>query len=206
MSICLTIHPQNPQPRLIDRAVEVLRAGGVLVYPTDSCYAFGCQVGDKNAQERIRRIRRLENSHHFTLICRDLSQLATYAQVDNPAYRQMRSLTPGPYTFLLRATHEVPRRLQNPRRKTIGLRVPDHPIVQALLAALGAPMMSTTVRLPGDELPLNEPAIIEERLGNQVDLIIDGGNGGLEPTSIIDLADKTPWIVRAGAGDVSMLK
>ncbi len=202
----LTIHPQDPQPRLIERVVSVLRAGGVIVYPTDSCYAFGCQLGDKHAQERIRRLRRLAGGHHFTLVCRDLSQLAAYARVDNPTYRLMKSLTPGPYTFLLKATHEVPRRLQNPRRKTIGLRVPDHPIAQALLAALGEPMMSTTVRLPGDSLPLNEPAIIEERLGNQVDLIVDGSNGGLEATTIIDLVEGTPRVVRPGAGDVFRLR
>ena len=189
MDSYFTIHRANPERRLIDKTVSVLREGGVIVYPTDSCYAFGCQVGNKDAQERIRRIRQLEDNHNFTLVCCDLSQLATYARVNNSAFRLMKSLTPGPYTFLLKATHEVPRRLQNPKRKTIGLRVPNHPIVQALLTALGEPLMSTTVRLPEDELPLNDPELINERIGNQVDVIIDGGNCGLEPTTVIDLAD-----------------
>jgi len=205
MDSYFTIHRANPERRLIDKTVSVLREGGVIVYPTDSCYAFGCQVGNKDAQERIRRIRQLEDNHNFTLVCCDLSQLATYARVNNSAFRLMKSLTPGPYTFLLKATHEVPRRLQNPKRKTIGLRVPNHPIVQALLTALGEPLMSTTVRLPEDELPLNDPELINERIGNQVDVIIDGGNCGLEPTTVIDLADGAPRVVRVGAGDISML-
>lgn len=206
MSKLFRIHPKNPEKRLIEQTVAVLRAGGVIVYPTDSCYALGCQLGDKDAQERIRRIRRLEDTHNFTLVCRDLSQLATYARVDNPAFRLMKSLTPGPYTFLLKATHEVPRRLQNPKRKTIGLRVPDHRIAQALLAALGEPLMSVTMQLPGDALPLNDAESIESRLGKLVDLVIDGGSCGLKPTTVIDLADGVPRVLRIGAGDVSMLQ
>jgi tRNA threonylcarbamoyl adenosine modification protein (Sua5/YciO/YrdC/YwlC family) len=205
MSRYLHIHPKDPERRLIEQTVAVLRAGGVIVYPTDSCYAFGCQLGDKEAQERIRRIRGLDERHNFTLVCRDLSQLAIYARVDNPAFRLMKSLTPGPYTFLLKATHEVPRRLQNPKRKTVGLRVPDHRIAQALLTALGEPLMSTTVQLPGADLPLNDPAIIRDRLDKLVDLIVDGGNCGLVPTSVIDLADGKPRVVRVGAGDIAAL-
>jgi tRNA threonylcarbamoyl adenosine modification protein (Sua5/YciO/YrdC/YwlC family) len=206
MSRTLRIHPKDPEKRYVEQAVAALRAGEVIVYPTDSCYALGCQLGDKDAQERIRRIRRLGENHNFTLLCRDLSQLATYARVDNPAFRLMKALTPGPYTFLLKATHEVPRRLQNPKRKTIGLRVPDHRIVQAMLEALGEPMMSTTAQLPDDEMPFNDPEDIVERLGKLVDLIIDGGNTGLESSTVIDLAEGTPVVVRVGAGDVSAVQ
>jgi tRNA threonylcarbamoyl adenosine modification protein (Sua5/YciO/YrdC/YwlC family) len=206
MSRTIRIHPKDPERRYVQQAVEALRAGEVIVYPTDSCYAFGCQLGDKDAQERIRRIRRLDDHHNFTLVCRDLSQLASYAKVDNPAFRLMKSLTPGPYTFILKATHEVPRRLQNPRRKTIGLRVPDHRIAQALLEALGEPLMSTTAQLPDEDMPFNDPEVIEERLGRLVDLVIDGGNTGLEPSTVIDLADGTPQVVRVGAGDVSGIR
>jgi tRNA threonylcarbamoyl adenosine modification protein (Sua5/YciO/YrdC/YwlC family) len=205
MSRTLHIHPKDPEKRLIEQAVAVLRGGGVIVYPTDSCYAFGCRVGEKEAQERIRRIRRLDEDHNFTLVCRDLSQLATYARVDNPAFRLMKSLTPGPYTFLLKATHEVPRRLQNPKRKTIGLRLPDHRIVQALLEALGEPLMSTTAQLPDSEMPMNDPEDVEARLSKLVDLIIDGGNTGLEPSSVVDISEGAPRVVRVGAGDVSAL-
>ena len=205
MGRLLKIHPVNPEPRLIHQVVDSLRDGGVIVYPTDSSYALGCQIGDKDAQERIRRIRQIDDRHNFTLVCRDLSQIATYAQVDNPAYRLMKSLTPGPYTFILRATHEVPRRLQNPKRKTIGLRVPDHRIVQALLDALGEPIMSSTLTLPDEALPLNDPEGIFEHLGKQVALVVDGGSCGLEPTSVIDLVEGPPTVVRAGSGDVSML-
>lgn len=205
MSRTLHIHPRNPEKRLIDQTVAVLRHGGVIVYPTDSCYAFGCRVGEKEAQERIRRIRRLEEDHNFTLVCRDLSQLANYARVDNPSFRLMKLLTPGPYTFLLKATHEVPRRLQNPKRKTIGLRVPDHRIVQALLEALGEPLMSTTAQLPGADMPMNDPEDVQARVGKLVDLIVDGGNTGLEPSSVIDISEGAPRVLRVGAGDVSAL-
>lgn len=205
MGRLLKIHPVDPEPRLIRQVIDVLHAGGVVIYPTDSCYALGCRIGDKDAQERIRRIRQVGNGHNFTLVCHDLSQIATYARVDNPAYRLMKSLTPGPYTFILRATHEVPRRLQNPKRKTIGLRVPDHPIVQALLEGLGEPIMSSTLLLPNEALPLNDPDAIFAHLGKQVDLVVDGGSCGLEPTSVIDLVEGVPEVVRAGSGDLSML-
>lgn len=201
----LTIHPENPQARLISQAAAVVRQGGVIVYPTDSCYAIGCQIGDKDAMERIIRIRRLEHDHDFTLVCRDLSEIATYAKVGNREYRLLKSLTPGPYTAILTATREVPRRLQNPKRRTIGLRVPDHPIAQRLLEVLGEPLMSVTLIVPGDEFPLTDPGEIRDRLGGRVDVIIDGGSGGSEPTSIIDLTGEVPVVVREGKGDISFL-
>ena len=204
MGRLLQLHPQNPERRLLEQVAVVLRDGGVIIYPTDSCYALGCKIGDKDAQERIRRLRQLDAQHNFTLVCRDLSQLATYARVDNPAYRLMKSLTPGPYTFLLRATHEVPRRLQNPKRKTIGLRVPNHRVTQALLERHGEPIMSSTLILPGDDLPLSDPEVIMERLGRQVDLVVGGGNCGLTPTTVIDLAEGEPRLLRIGSGSVEM--
>ncbi len=203
MSQYFQIHPINPQPRLIRRAVEILHEGGVLVYPTDSCYALGCRIGHKGAMERIERIRRADKEHHFTLVCRDLSEIAVYARVDNPQYRLLKAATPGPFTFILRATHEVPRRLQNPKRKTIGIRVPDHLIVQALLEELGEPMMSTTLVLPGDELPLSDPEDIRERLEKQVDLIIDGGACGHETSTVLDLVDEPARLLRQGKGDAT---
>ena len=172
MSQYFKIHVRNPQMRLLNNAVTVLRNGGVIVYPTDSCYAIGCHLGDKFAQDRIRRIRKLGPDHNFTLVCRDLSEVSEYAKLDNASYRLMRALTPGPYTFLLRASREVPRRLQNPRRKTIGLRVPDHAIARELLEALGEPLMSSTLLLPGDATPMTEPETIHEQLGDTVDLVI----------------------------------
>lgn len=199
------IHAANPQQRLVTRAVAVIRAGGVVVYPTDSCYALGCCLGDKAAMERIRRIRRVDDGHNFTLVCRDLSELAAYARVDNRAFRLLKALTPGPYTFILQASREVPRRLQNPRRKTIGLRVPRHPIAQSLLESLGEPLMSSTLLLPGDDLPLTDAVEIAERLHSQVDLVIDGGYCGLEPTTVLDLTGDVPKVLRRGRGDVSML-
>jgi len=205
MSQFLQIHAANPQRRLISRAVAVVRGGGVIVYPTDSCYALGCCLGDKAPLERIRRIRQVDQSHNFTLVCRDLSELATYARVDNSAFRLLKTLTPGPYTFVLQASREVPRRMQNPRRKTIGLRVPRHPITQALLESLGEPLMSSTLLLPGDELPLTDSQEILERLDSQVDLVIDGGYCGLEPTTVLDLTGETPNVLRHGRGDVSLL-
>ncbi len=202
MAQVLTIHPDDPQPRLVSRAAEVVRDGGVIAYPTDSGYALGCHLDDKRAVERLRRVRRLDDRHHLTLVCRDLSELSRYAKVDNTAYRLMKRLTPGPYTFILPATHEVPRRLWHPRRKTIGLRVPDNRIAQALLEALGEPLISTTLILPGETLPMTDPWEIEARVGAQLDLIIDGGYGGLEPTTVVDLTGEVPQVIRAGAGPV----
>ncbi len=204
MSQFFQIHPDNPQPRLIDQAVEIIRKGGVIAYPTDSGYALGCHLGDKHAQERIRRIREVDDKHNFTLVCRDLSELATYAKVDNTAYRLIKSLTPGPYTFILAATREVPRRLQNPKRKTIGLRVPDNRIAQALLETLGEPLMSSTLILPGDDLPLTDPYDIRDTLEHSLDLVIDGGYCGFEPTTVVDLTGDAPVVLREGLGDVSV--
>jgi tRNA threonylcarbamoyl adenosine modification protein (Sua5/YciO/YrdC/YwlC family) len=201
MSQFFQIHPENPQARLIRQAVDILRDGGVIVYPTDSAYAIGCQIGDKAALDRIRRIRRLDDRHNFTLVCRDLSEIATYARVDNAVYRLLRHHTPGPYTFILRATSEVPRRLMHPKRRTVGLRVPEHPITQALLADLNEPLMSVTLIMPGDELPLIDPYEIRELLEHEVDLVIDGGYCGMEATTVVDLADETPMVLRAGKGD-----
>ena len=202
MSQMLQIHLETPQSRLISQAVEVIERGGVVVYPTDSGYALGCQLDEKQAVERIRRIRQLDDKHNFTLVCRDLSAIATYAKVDNIAYRAIKNHTPGPYTFVLHATNEVPRRLKQPKRKTIGIRVPDNRIAQDLLAAMTEPMMSVTLILPGDELPLLDPYEIRDLLANQVDLIIDGGYCGMEATSVIDLSNDEPIILREGAGSV----
>lgn len=204
MSQFFRIHPENPQIRLIHQAVDIIRRGGVVVYPTDSTYALGCHIGDKSAIEKIRDIRRLSVKHNLTLVCRDLSDLGIYAKVDNTAYRQIKAATPGPYTFILPATKEVPRRLVHPKRKTIGLRVPDNPICMALLAELAEPMMSTTLILPGDEYPLTDPIEMRDLLEHQVDLIIDGGFGGLEPTTVVNLEDGVPEIIRAGCGDTSL--
>ncbi|WP_127477384.1 L-threonylcarbamoyladenylate synthase [Sulfurivermis fontis] len=206
MSQFFQIHAGTPQPRLIRQAADLLRGGAVIVYPTDSGYALGCLSGDKDAIERIRQIRRLDERHNFTLVCRDLSEIATYAKVDNSTYRLLKQLTPGPYTFILDATREVPRRLQHPKRKTIGIRVPDNAIAQALLAELGEPLMSTTLILPGDDLPLSDPYEFRSQLERQVDLIIDGGYGDLEPTTVIDLVDGVPVVVRQGKGDASRLE
>lgn len=199
------IHPDNPQFRLINRAVAILQSGGVIVYPTDSCYALGCCVGNKSALEKIQAIRELDKRHNMTLICKDLSDLATYARVDNTTFRLMKSLTPGPYTFLLKATRGVPRRIQHPKRKTIGLRVPDHPVILAILEQLGEPLLTTSLILPGEELPMTDPELIYDALGGKVDLIIDAGNGGLEATTVIDLVDGQPQIVREGKGDISAI-
>jgi tRNA threonylcarbamoyl adenosine modification protein (Sua5/YciO/YrdC/YwlC family) len=206
MSQYLQIHPENPQLRLIRRAAEILRDGGVIVYPTDSCYALGCTIGNKDAMHRIRRIRNAGKDHTFTLVCRDLSEISTYARVDNAAYRLLRAHTPGPYTFILEATREVPKRLQDPSRRTIGIRIPDHVVAASLLGDLGAPIMSSTLILAGDELPLSDPRDIRARLEQQVDAIIDSGTGGLVPTTVVDLVGDTPRVVREGKGPIAGLE
>lgn len=203
MSQFFQIHPDNPQARLIRQAVDIIRGGGVVVYPTDSAYALGCHIGDKAALDRIRRIRKLDDRHNFTLVVRDLSEIATYAKVDNTVYRLLKHATPGPYTFVLRATSEVPRRLLHPKRKTVGLRVPENEIAMALLADLGEPLMSVSLIMPGDDLPLIDPYDIRQTLEHDVDLVIDGGYCGMEPTTVVDLADDTPVILRAGKGDTA---
>ena len=203
MSDYLSIHPENPQQRLIAKAAAIVRKGGVIVYPTDSVYAIGCHIGDKQAVDRIRSIRQLDKNHNFTLMCRDLSELASYARVDNSAFRSLKAQTPGPFTFILPATSEVPRRLMHPKRKTIGLRVPDSPIAQALLDELGEPMMSVTLILPGDEYPLSDPYDIRAALEAHVDVLIDGGHCGLEPTTVVDMTGPVPEVTRQGMGDFS---
>ncbi len=195
------IHPDDPQVRLTNQAVGVVRDGGLIIYPTDSGYALGCHIGDKAAQDRIRCIRQLDDKHNFTLVCRDLSEISTYAKVDNVAYRLMKAHTPGAYTFILKATHEVPRRLRNPRRKTIGIRVPDNTIAMALLDALGEPLMSSTLIMPGEDMPLTDAEDIREILIKQVDLIIDGGYCGFEPTTVVEMMGDVPTVVRVGKGD-----
>ena len=201
MSQFFQIHPDNPQARLVRQAADIVRGGGVIAYPTDSAYALGCLIGEKTAVDRIRQIRRLDDRHNFTLVCRDLSEIATYARVDNTVYRLIKAHTPGPYTFILRATSEVPRRLMHPKRRTVGLRVPDNAVAQALLAELRQPLMSVTLILPGDDLPLIDPYDIRQELERQVDLVIDGGYCGMEATTVVDLADDVPMVLRAGKGD-----
>jgi tRNA threonylcarbamoyl adenosine modification protein (Sua5/YciO/YrdC/YwlC family) len=200
MSQFFALHPDNPQARLIRHAVDILRDGGVAVVPTDSTYAIVCHLDDKGAVERIQRIRQLDKKHNFTLLCRDLSEIATYARVDNTAYRLLKARTPGAYTFLLRATAEVPRRLQHPKRKTIGIRVPDNAILQAILIEHGQPLMSTSLILPGRELPEIDAEDIRDKLEHQVDLIIDGGHCGLEPTTVVDLTEAAAKVIRQGRG------
>jgi tRNA threonylcarbamoyl adenosine modification protein (Sua5/YciO/YrdC/YwlC family) len=201
LSQYFAIHPTHPQPRLLARAAEIVSAGGLLVYPTDATYALGCQIGDKTALERIRQIRRLDKHHHFTLACRDLSEIANYARVNDQSFRILKQLTPGPFTFLLTATREVPRRLVHAKKKTIGIRIPDHPIAQGLLEVLGMPMMTTTMQLPGDLRPLVDPEEIRARLEGAVDCIIDGGTCGVEPTTVVDLTGDQPAVTRQGLGD-----
>ncbi len=205
MAQFLEIHPVNPQSRLVIKAVDIINKGGVIAYPTDSSYALGCHIGDKNAMERIRRIRKVDSKHNFTLVCRDLADISTYSHVDNSTYRLLKSLTPGPYTFLLKASHEVPRRLQNPKRKTIGIRVPDNRIAQALLEELGQPLMSSTLIMPDEDMPLNDPEEIVDRLNKLVDLIIDGGPCAAEPTTVLSITDDGTEVVRDGAGDTSFM-
>lgn len=203
MSQYFEIHPENPQKRLIQQAVEILRSGGVIAYPTDSAYALGCCLGEKKAVERIKRLRQLDDKHNFTLVCADLSELSTYAKVDNTVFRMLKNTTPGPYTFILNATSEVPRLLLHPKRRAIGIRVPEHVLTRALLDELGSPLMSVTLILPDEELPLHEADEIRERLGKQVDLVIDGGACSIDPTTVVDLRTGLPEITREGRGDTS---
>jgi tRNA threonylcarbamoyl adenosine modification protein (Sua5/YciO/YrdC/YwlC family) len=201
MGRLLSIHPENPQDRLIRQVAAVLNDSGVIIYPTDSSYALGCIPGDKSAIDRIIAIRKLDSKHNMTLLCRDLADIGNFARLENRAFRLIRRLTPGPYTFLLKATKDVPRRLQHPQKKTIGLRIPDHNIILAILACLGAPLLSTSLILPGETLPETDPDEIYEKLGAVVDLVIEGGSGGLEPTTVLDLTGGTPGVIRQGKGD-----
>lgn len=205
MAKIVELHPTHPQPRRIAEVVAAVRAGALIAYPTDSSYALGCHIGDKKAMDRIHRIRKTGTDHNFTLVCRDLSEISVYARIDNWAYRLLKSMTPGPYTFVLQATREVPKRLQNPKRRTIGLRVPDHPVVAAMLESLGEPIMSSTLSLPGDDMPLTDPHDIEARIGHDVELILDAGPTGIDPTSVIDLSGDDIRVLRVGRGDVSSL-
>ncbi|MBR9827586.1 MAG: threonylcarbamoyl-AMP synthase [Oceanospirillales bacterium] len=206
MSQFFQIHPENPQSRLIQQAVEILRKGGVIIYPTDCAYALGCHLGDKKAVDRIKRIRNLDDKHNFTLVCDDLSSISTYAKVDNQQFRLLKAHTPGAYTFILPATTEVPRRLLHPKRRTIGIRVPDNAIVSQLLSQLGEPIMSTSLIMPGEELPLTDPYEMRDILQHQVDLIIDGGYCGMEATSVVNMVDEVPFVVREGAGNTDHFK
>lgn len=204
MAQYIAVHPEDPQLRLIRRAVEIVRDGGLMVYPTDSCYALGCHLGDKGAMDRIRRIRQVDERHHFTLVCRDLSELGQYAVVDNIQYRSLKKSTPGSYTFILKASREVPKRLLNPKRNTIGVRVPDHNVVRALLEEMGEPILSSTLILPGDERPLNDMDQIRDRLQNDVEVILDGGSCGVDMTTVVDLTGDMPVIVRQGKGSIAV--
>ena len=203
MSQFFTLHPTHPEIRLIKRAVDIVRKGGLIAYPTDSCYALGCHIGDKDAMERIRRVRGVDERHHFTLVCRDLSEIGTFAKVNNAQYRLLKAHTPGTYTFILQATRELPRRLAHPKRATVGVRVPEHPVTHALLTELSDPLLSSTLMLPGDENPLNDAEAIRTRLEHQVDLILDGGTCGIEPTTVIDLSEPEPILIRKGKGDIT---
>jgi tRNA threonylcarbamoyl adenosine modification protein (Sua5/YciO/YrdC/YwlC family) len=203
MSQLFHIHPENTQKRLIHQACEIIRRGGLIVYPTDSGYALGCHIGDKGAMDKIRRIRQLDDDHNFTLVCRDLSELSVYSRVNNAVFRMIKAHTPGAYTFVLPATKEVPRRLQHPKRKTIGLRVPDNTIALALLEELNEPLMSSTLILPNEDMPMTDAEDIAEVLGKQVDLVIDGGFCGAEPTTVIEFIDDMPEVIRVGLGDAS---
>ncbi|MDP2833001.1 MAG: L-threonylcarbamoyladenylate synthase [Pseudomonadota bacterium] len=205
MAKIFDVHPDNPQPRMLSEAVKLLRQGGVMVYPTDSCYAIGCMIGNKDGMAAIRQIRGVDEKHHFTLICRDLSEIARYARVDNSQYRLLKAATPGGYTFILEATREVPRRLLHPKRSTIGLRVPDHKVIAALLEELNEPILSMTLQLPGHEYPLNDPDDILENLDNRVEVILTCGYCGIEPTTVIDLTGPVPELIRQGTGDVARL-
>ncbi len=203
MSQLFHIHPENPQKRLIHQACEIIRRGGLIVYPTDSGYALGCHIGDKGAMDKIRRIRQLDDDHNFTLVCRDLSELSLYSRVNNAVFRMIKAHTPGAYTFILPATKEVPRRLQHPKRKTIGLRVPDNTIALALLEELNEPLMSSTMILPDEDMPMTDAEDIIDALGKQVDLVIDGGFCGAEPTTVVEFIDDMPEVIRVGLGYAS---
>lgn len=203
MADYFSIHPENPQGRLISQIAERVRRGALLVYPTDSVYAIGCHIGDKQALDRIRQLRKLDKHHNFTLMCRDLSEISLYAKIDNSHFRTLKAATPGPFTFILEATSEVPRRLQHPKRKTIGLRIPSDPVAQALLAELGEPLMSVTLIMPGDDYPLSDPWEIRELLDHHVDIIVDGGYCGLEPTTVVDMTSGSAELIRQGNGDFS---
>ncbi len=202
MAQFFSIHTDTPHLRLIKQAVTIVRNGGIIIYPTDSCYALGCHLGDKDAMTRIRTIRQVDERHHFTLVCRNLAEISTYAKVDNSQYRLLKATTPGSYTFILQATREVPRRMQHPKRNTIGLRVPDHPVVLALLQELDEPLLSSTLILPGDDYPLNDAEEIRERLEHQVDLVMDAGSCGIEMTTVIDLTTDVPELIRQGKGSI----
>jgi tRNA threonylcarbamoyl adenosine modification protein (Sua5/YciO/YrdC/YwlC family) len=199
-----TVHPDNPQPRLIRQAAEIVRSGGVIVYPTDSCYALGCRIGDKAAMERIRAIRDVDERHHLTLVCRDLAEIGQYARVNNVQFRLLKAATPGSYTFILQATREVPKRLLHPSRRTIGVRVPDHKAAQALLTEIGEPLLSSTLMLPGDDEPLNDAEEIRERLERSIDLVLDAGSCGIVPTTVVDLTADAPVITRVGKGRIDV--
>jgi tRNA threonylcarbamoyl adenosine modification protein (Sua5/YciO/YrdC/YwlC family) len=198
------VHPTHPQPRLIRRAAEIVRGGGLAAYPTDSSYALGCHLGDAHAQQRLRRVRGMDEKHHLTLMCRDLSEIANYAIVDNTQFRLLRQATPGSYTFILRATKEVPRRLQHPKRRTIGVRVPSHVVTQALLAELGEPMLSATLMLPGAHAPLAEASEIRAALEHELDVVLDCGSCGTEPSTVIDLTGEAPVVLRKGKGPLEI--
>jgi len=206
MARIIELHPVDPQPRRIARIVAALHGGSLIAYPTDSSYALGCHIGDKRAMDGIRRIRRTDKDHNFTLVCSDLSEISAYARVDNWAFRLIKTLTPGPYTFILPATREVPKRLQHPKRRTIGLRVPDHRVVKAMLDALGEPIMSSTLTLPGDDMPLTDVDEIEACIGHAIDIIVDAGPTGVEPTSVLDLTGDAPVVLREGRGDLAFLE
>lgn len=204
MARVVHVHPETPQQRLLDQAAGVVREGGVIALPTDSCYALACHLGDKAAMDRIREIRQVDDRHHLTLMVRDLSEIATYARVDNAQYRLLKAATPGSYTFILEGTKELPRRVLHPKRKTIGLRVPDHPVTLGLLAALNEPLLTTTLQLPGDDAPLTEGWEIADRLDGVLEFILDAGHCGTEPTTVIDLTDRVPSLVRAGRGPLGL--
>ena len=203
MAKLIEVHPTDPQPRRVKKIVEHIREGALIAYPTDSSYAFGCHIGDRKTTRRIHQIRRTNKKHNFTLVCADLSEISVYARVENWAYRLIKSLTPGPYTFVLPATRQLPKILANPKRRTIGIRVPNHPLISAMLAELGEPIMSSTLSLPGDDRPLTDPIEIDERIGHQIEVIVDAGPTGIEPTSVLDLSSGTVEVLRAGRGDVS---
>ena len=205
MSQIFSVHPTHPQARLIRQAAEIVRAGGLIAYPTDSCYALGCHIGDKGAMDRLRRVRHMDEKHHLTLMCRDLSEIAAYAMVDNAQYRLLKAATPGSYTFILRATREVPRRLMHPRRKTIGVRVPQHPVAHALLAELGEPMLSATLQMPGDDAPLSEADDIRAQFEKDLDLVLAAGHCGVVPSTVIDLTGDAPVVLRVGTGSLEAL-